>query len=310
MTIEQEIAQRKTETGAVILAHNYQRPEVQDIADFVGDSFELARKAGSLENDVVVFCGVHFMAESCKILAPDKKVILPAENAGCPLADTITGEQLRQLKSRYPGVPVVTYINSSADVKAESDICCTSSNALEVVESLDSDRVLFTPDGNLANYVQQFTHKQIIPWDGYCIVHHRVMVEDIIRIKAIYDDAWVIAHPECQPEVVEMADVVCSTSKMIPESRNAPTETIVLVTEEGMRHPLKKAVPEKQFILATPKLVCRNMKKTTLEHVRDALKEQEPEITVSPDIARKALVPLERMLAVGAGRVARKGEQN
>lgn len=306
MQIEQEIAERKAETGAVILAHNYQRPEIQDIADIVGDSFELARKASTLEEELVIFCGVHFMAESCKILSPDKKVILPAPDAGCPLADTITGDQLRAFKSEYPGLPVVTYINSTADVKAESDICCTSSNALEVVESLDSDRILFTPDGNLAHYVQQFTEKQIIPWDGYCIVHHRVMVEDIIRIKAIYDDAWVIAHPECQPEVVEMADVVCSTSKMIPESKNAPTDTIVVVTEEGMRHPLQQAAPDKQFVLATPKLVCRNMKKTTLEHVRDALRRQGPEIVVDPEIARKAVIPLERMLAIGAGIVAGK----
>ncbi len=309
MTIERDITELKAERGAVILAHNYQRAEVQDIADFVGDSFELARRAATLENDLVIFCGVHFMAESCKILAPDKHVILPAQDAGCPLADTITGDQLRHLKSQYPGVPVVTYINSSADVKAESDICCTSSNALEVVESLEGDRILFTPDGNLANYVQQFTRKQIIPWNGYCIVHHRVMVEDIIQIKAIYDDAWVIAHPECQPEVVEMADVVCSTSKMVPESRNAPTDTIIVVTEEGMRHPLQKAVPEKQFVLATPKLVCRNMKKTTLEHVRDALSRQKPEITVDPEISRKAMIPLQRMLDVGAGKVARKGGQ-
>ena len=301
MTLTQEIAAKKAETGAVILAHNYQRPEVQDIADFVGDSFELARKAATLAEDLVIFCGVHFMAESCKILAPEKRVILPAPDAGCPLADMITPDKLKAWKAEHPGIPVVTYINSSAAIKAESDYCCTSSNAVNLVNAIDSDTILFAPDANLGSFVQKQTDKKIILWDGYCIVHHRVMVEDIVRIKAVYEDAWVIAHPECQPEVVNMADVVCSTSQMIPESAKAPTDIIIVVTEEGMQHPLRKAVPDKQFIIATPKLVCRNMKKTTLDKVLEALNTREPEIQVDPEIARRAQIPLERMLAVGSG---------
>jgi len=306
MTVAGAIQARKAETGAVILAHNYQRPEVQDIADFTGDSFELARKAAELSEDLVIFCGAHFMAESCKILAPHKRVVLPAPDAGCPLADTITPAGLRELKSQYPGVPVVTYINSSAAIKAESDYCCTSSNAVKLVNSIDSDTIIFTPDGNLGAFVQTQTDKKMILWDGYCIVHHRVLVEDIIRIKAIYEDAWVIAHPECQPEVVEMADVVCSTSRMLVESQQAPFKTIIVVTEEGMRHPLQKAAPDKEFVLATPKLVCRNMKKTTLDKVLTALETEGPEIHVDPEIAKRALIPLERMLAVGAGTADRR----
>ena len=302
MTIAREIAAKKMEKGAVILAHNYQRPEIQDVADFVGDSFELARMAANLEQDLVVFCGVHFMAESCKILAPEKRVVLPAPDAGCPLADTITPGALQELKQQYPGVPVVTYINSSADIKAESDYCCTSSNAVRLVDSIDSDIIIFTPDANLGSYVQSQTDKTVILWDGYCIVHHRILVEDILHIKAVYENSWVITHPECQPEVVDISDVVCSTSQMIIESKKAPTDTIIIVTEEGMRHPLQKAVPEKRFILASPKLVCRNMKKTTLDRLWTALDTEGPEIFVDPETAKQARIPLERMIAVGTGR--------
>jgi len=301
MTLTEEIRQLKQERNAVILAHNYQRAEVQDIADFVGDSFELARKARELDRDTVVFCGVHFMAESCKILAPDKKVILAAPEAGCPLADTITADELKRLKARHPGVPVVTYINSSAAVKAESDVCCTSSNALQVVESMDSDTVIMTPDAHLAAFVAKQTEKTIIPWNGYCIVHHRVMVEDILRVKALYDDTFVIAHPECQEEVTDIADVVCSTSRMLVEAARSRATTIIVVTEEGMLHRLRAAAPGKQFVLATPKLVCRNMKKTTLAHVRQALEPDAPGISVDAAVAAGALRALDRMLAIGTG---------
>ncbi|MCK5879904.1 MAG: quinolinate synthase NadA [Holophagae bacterium] len=299
--IAEQILKLKNEKGAVILAHNYQRPEVQDVADIVGDSFELALKAKELKQDMVVFCGVHFMAESCKILAPDKTVLLPAIDAGCPLADTITAEGLRQLKAENPGIPVVTYINSTAAVKAESDYCCTSGNAARVVNAIDSDTVIFAPDANLGSFVQQHTRKKLLLWDGYCIVHQRVLVEEILQIKAVHENALVIAHPECQPDVAGIADVVCSTSRMIPEARNAPGNTVIIVTEEGMLHPLKKAVPEKYFILASTKLVCRDMKKITLELVLEALKTGRPAVEVDPETAKQALIPLKRMLAIGAG---------
>ncbi len=299
--ISEQILKLKNEKGAVILAHNYQRPEVQDVADIVGDSFELALKAKELKQNTVVFCGVHFMAESCKILSPEKTVLLPAIDAGCPLADTITAEGLRRLKAENPGIPVVTYINSTAAVKAESDYCCTSANGARVVNAIDSDTVIFAPDANLGSFVQQHTRKKLLLWDGYCIVHQRVLVEEILQIKAVHEDALVIAHPECQPDVAGIADVVCSTSRMIPEARNAPGDTVIIVTEEGMLHPLKKAVPNKQFILASPKLVCRDMKKITLELVLKALKTGQPAVEVDPEIAKQALIPLERMLAIGAG---------
>ncbi len=298
--ISEQILKLKREKGVVILAHNYQRPEVQDVADIVGDSFELALKAKKLDEDTVVFCGVHFMAESCKILAPEKTVLLPAIDAGCPLADTITAEGLRQLKKENPGIPVVTYINSSAAVKAESDYCCTSSNAARVVNAIDSDTVIFAPDANLGSFVQQHTRKKMLFWDGHCIVHQRVLVEEILQIKAVHEDALVIAHPECQPDVVGIADVVCSTSRMIPEARNAPGNIVIIVTEEGMLHPLKKAVPNKQFILASPKLICRNMKKITIDKVLKALETGEHVVKVDSVIAKRALIPLERMLEIGA----------
>ena len=299
--ISKQILKLKQEKGVVILAHNYQRPEVQDVADIVGDSFELALKAKRLHQDTVVFCGVHFMAESCKILAPDKTVLLPAIDAGCPLADTITAEGLRSLKAENPGIPVVTYINSSAAVKAESDYCCTSANAARVVNAIDSETVIFAPDANLGHFVQQHTQKKLLLWDGHCIVHQRVLVEEILQIKAVHEDALVIAHPECQPDVVGIADVVCSTSGMIPESRKAPGNIVIIVTEEGMLHPLKKAVPDKQFILASPKLVCRNMKKITLELVLEAIETGKHAVEVDPATAKQAIIPLKRMLAIGAG---------
>ncbi|NOZ13275.1 MAG: quinolinate synthase NadA [Acidobacteria bacterium] len=303
--IADRILKLKREKGAVILAHNYQRPEVQDIADIVGDSFELALKAKTLEPDIVVFCGVHFMAESCKILAPEKTVLLPAMDAGCPLADTITAEGLRRLKKEHPGIPVVTYINSTAAVKAESDYCCTSANAARVVNAIDSDTVIFAPDANLGSFVQQHTRKKLLLWDGHCIVHQRVLVEEILQIKAVHDNAPVIAHPECQPDVVGMADVVCSTSRMIPESKNAPGDTVIIVTEAGMLHPLKKAVPEKHFILASPKLICRNMKKITLNNVLEVLETGRNSIHVDPITAKQAMIPLSRMLSIGADMTAK-----
>ncbi len=297
--IVREIEKLKKEKNAVILAHNYQLKEVQEVADIVGDSFELAKKGKEVEQSTIVFCGVKFMAESASILSPDKKVLLPVEDAGCPLADTIKAEDVRNLKKTYPGIPVVTYINSSAEVKAESDYCCTSSNAVHVVNAIDSDKVIFIPDSNLGSYVQQFTDKELILWDGHCTVHHRVNVEDILRMKALYEDAFVICHPECRPEVVEVCDVACSTSKMIEEAKKTDKKTIILVTEEGMKNRVEKEVKDKLIVIASPKLMCVNMKKTKLQHVYEALALEQTEIKVEEHIRQKALIPLQRMLEIG-----------
>ena len=297
--IVKEIEKLKKEKNAIILAHNYQLKEVQEIADIVGDSFELAKKGKEVEQETIIFCGVKFMAESASILSPEKKVLLPVEDAGCPLADTIKAEDVRNLKKTYPGIPVVTYINSSAEVKAESDYCCTSSNAVHVVNSIDSDRVIFIPDSNLGSYVQQFTDKELILWDGHCTVHHRVNVEDILRMKALYEDAFVICHPECRPEVVEVCDVACSTSKMIEEAKKTDKKIVILVTEEGMKHRVEKEVKDKLIVIASPKLMCVNMKKTKLQHVYEALALEQTEIKVEENIRQKALIPLQRMLEIG-----------
>ncbi len=297
--IRKEIQQLKKEKNAVILAHNYQIKEVQEIADFVGDSFELAKIGKEVEAETIVFCGVRFMAESAAILSPEKKVLLPVEDAGCPLADTIKAEDVKALKETYPGIPVVTYINSSVEVKAESDYCCTSSNAVDVVNSIDSDEVIFIPDSNLGSFVQEKTDKKLILWDGHCTVHHRVNVEDILRIKAIYDDPYVICHPECRPEVVEACDVACSTSKMIEEAKKTDKKIVILVTEEGMRHRIEKEVKDKLIVIASPKLMCVNMKKTKLQHVYEALALEQTEIKVDKEIREKALIPLKRMLEIG-----------
>ncbi len=297
--IKEEIKKLKKEKNAIILAHNYQIKEVQEIADVTGDSFELAKIGKEAKEQTIVFCGVRFMAESAAILSPEKKVLLPVEDAGCPLADTIKAENVRALKKTYPGIPVVTYINSSVEVKAESDYCCTSSNAADVVNAIDSDEVIFIPDSNLGSFVQEKTDKKLILWDGHCTVHHRVNVEDILRMKALYEDAFVICHPECRPEVVEVCDVACSTSKMIEEAKKTDKKIVILVTEEGMRHRLEKEVKDKLIVIASPKLMCINMKKTKLQHVYEALALEQTEIKVSEEIREKALIPLKRMLEIG-----------
>ncbi len=297
--IRKEIERLKKEKNAVILAHNYQIKEVQEIADFVGDSFELARIGHEVNADIIVFCGVRFMAESAAILSPEKKVLLPVEDAGCPLADTIKAKDVVELKKSYPGVPIVTYINSSVEVKAESDYCCTSSNAAHIVNSINSEKIIFIPDSNLGSYVQEQTDKKLILWDGHCTVHHRVNVEDILRIKAIYEDSFVICHPECRPEVVEVCDIACSTSQMIEEAKKTDKKTVILVTEEGMKHRIEKEVKDKLIVIASPKLMCVNMKKTKLQHVYEALTLEQTEIKVEKNIREKALIPLKRMLEIG-----------
>jgi len=296
--LKDKIARLKQERGAIILAHNYQLDEVQDCADYIGDSFELSRIAAASDAAVIVFCGVHFMAESAAILAPEKTVLLPELAAGCPLADMISPEALRELKKKYPDAAVAAYINTSAAVKAESDICVTSANATKVVDSLKQDRVIFVPDRNLADYVSKQTEKEIIPWNGYCITHHRVYPDDIIRARTVHPQAAVIVHPECRPEVVESADAALGTGGMLRFARETGHTEIIVGTEMGMIYRLRKECPAKQFYLLSAGLVCPNMKYTTLEKVAWSLENMANKITVTPEIAGRAAWALQRMLDV------------
>ncbi len=296
--ILEKIARLKQEQNAIILAHNYQIEEVQDAADYVGDSFELSRIAADSHADIIVFCGVHFMAESAAILSPDKTVLLPDLNAGCPLADMIDAEQLIAFKKQHPDAVVVTYINSTAAVKAESDICITSANAVKIVNSLTEDQVLFVPDGNLAHFVAQRTSKTIIPWAGYCNTHHRVTVEDVEQARKLHPEAVLVVHPECRPEVVALADAALGTGGMIRYSKETAVKDILIGTEMGMLHRLKKECPDKNFILLSPKLICPNMKYTNLEKILASLQNRVHIITVPPEIRERAVLALERMLAV------------
>jgi len=295
--IIERIQELKIMRNAVILAHNYQIDEVQDIADFVGDSFELSRISAESSADVIVFCGVHFMAEGAALLAPDKIVLLPEIKAGCPLADMVTAEALREKKKQHPDAMVVTYINSPAAVKAESDICVTSSNAVRIVNSLETDEVLFVPDMNLGSFVAEQTDKRVILWDGYCVTHHRVTVADAAAARKSHPDAVIMVHPECRPEVVKAADYVFSTGGMIKFARERDHQKIIVGTEMGMVYRLQKENPEKQFYLLSQGLICPNMKYTNLEKVCKALETLQPQITVPQPIRDLARRPLERMLA-------------
>ena len=297
--LTEEIQRLKKERNAIILAHNYQVPEVQDVADIVGDSFALSRHAAETDSDVIVFCGVHFMAESAKILSPDKTVLLPVRDAGCPMADMVTAPKLREMKARYPDAAVVCYVNSSAEVKAESDVCCTSSNALKVVESLENKQVIFVPDENLGSYVaSKVKDKEIILWKGFCITHKRVKVEEVQKIRQLHPNAKILMHPECAPEVQKLADFLGSTSAIINYAREIPEKDIIIGTEEGILHLLKKQNPDKNFYLLSTGLICTNMKKTRLEDVHRALLNMQHEIHVDENIRIKALKSLERMLKI------------
>ncbi len=298
--LKEDIIRLKEKHNALIMAHYYQAPEVQDLADFVGDSLELARKAADTDADVIVLCGVHFMAESAAILSPDKIVLLPDETAGCPMADMVTGDLLRSLKSKHPEALVVSYVNTTAEVKAESDICCTSANAVKIVKSLPEDKeLIFLPDRNLGSYVMSQTGRPMILWDGSCCVHDRgVTVEDVFAAKRAYPDALVLVHPECRPNVVNMADCVSSTAGMIRFARQSIAKEFIIVTEIGILHQLKQECSGKNFYLASSNLLCRSMKKTTLEKIKKSLEVMEPQVTVAPEIRAKALQSLERMLAV------------
>jgi quinolinate synthase len=295
----ERIGDLKERRQAVILAHNYQAGEVQDIADFVGDSLDLSQTAARTEAKVIVFCGVHFMAETASILSPDKTVLLPDINAGCPMANMVTASQLRDKKRELAHVSTVCYVNSSAEVKAESDICCTSANAVRVVESLDSDEILFVPDQYLGHYVSTKTDKKLTLWPGYCPTHVRIMPEDIVKLRQGYPQAKVIVHPECRPEVINLADEVLSTSGMIGFARRTDAEVIIVGTEIGILHRLRKETPAKRFLPASERAVCPNMKKINLEKILWSLEELSPEVKVPEEIRLKAKLAVDRMLAIG-----------
>ncbi|MBN1193708.1 MAG: quinolinate synthase NadA, partial [Coriobacteriia bacterium] len=269
-----EVRELAHERNAVIFAHNYQRAEVQDVADVVGDSLELARRAATSEADVIVLAGVRFMAETAKILAPDKTVLLPRSDAGCPMADMITAKQLAEWKAANPGVPVVMYVNSSAEVKALTDVCCTSANAVEVVRSLGAPRVLFGPDRNLGSWVaSKLPDVELLLWDGYCPVHDRVSLEAVREAREGHAGAVVVAHPECRPDVSDSADAVLSTSQMLRHVERNDVASVVVVTEAGLVHGLEKVAPGVEFVGVEPEMVCQDMKLTRLEDVRDALRD-------------------------------------
>jgi quinolinate synthase len=290
------------ERKAILLAHNYQRSDVQDLADLCGDSLELSIKASHTDAAVIVFCGVHFMAETASILCPDKKVLLPAFDAGCPMADMITARQLLEKKRELatpPGVVVISYVNTTAEVKAESDICCTSANAIQVANSVDPDRQIFmTPDRNLAQYTQKHTRRNIAYWDGYCPIHNNLTVDQVRKVKSAHPEALFLAHPECPPEVLDLADEVKSTSGMIAYARNSKNNEFIIGTEVGILHPLSKANPGKHFIPADPRMICTDMKKIGLREILSALESLGPEVRVPETIRIRAKGAVDRMLAI------------
>ena len=296
--MEDRIQELKKRHNAVLIAHNYQIGEVQDVADFIGDSLELSRRAARVESDTIVFCGVHFMAETAAILSPEKTVLLPEIEAGCPMADMITASDMKEWKKRYPGRQAVCYVNTTAEVKAECDICCTSSNAVEVVESMEGDEILFAPDKNLAAYVARHTNKKIIPWDGYCYVHNNIHVKDIEEKRRLYPEAEVWVHPECRPEVIDIADRVYSTGKMVKGARETEKKEIILGTEAGMTYRLKKENPDKEFYPAQDLAFCFNMKKIDLNKVLQSLEDLKYKVEVPPDISRKALGSITKMIQI------------
>jgi len=321
-TIKEEILELKTQRNAVILSHNYQRDEVQDIADFFGDSLELSREAAGIDCDVIIFCGVHFMAETASILSPNKIVLLPEPEAGCPMAEMINVSSsrkvwktfpgyekqptfvfphdftLRDIKERYPKAPVVAYVNTTAEVKAESDICCTSANVVKVIESLPDERVICIPDRNLSAWAQKNTKKQVITWDGFCHVHDRVTMNDVFKARNEHPNALLMAHPECRMEVLELADHVTSTSGMLRFAKASGYKEFIVGTETGLIHRLKKENPDKIFYPLRKDMICPNMKKTTLNSILIALKEMRNIIKVPEDIRIPAKKALDKMLAL------------
>lgn len=297
--MKSEILKLKKEKNAVILAHSYQNIEIDEVADFVGDSLYLSQMAANTDADIIVFAGVYFMAETAKILSPQKKVLLPRLESGCLMADMINLQQLREFKSKYPGVPTVCYINSTVEVKSECDICCTSSNAIKIVESLGVDEVLFVPDTYLGKWVEsQLKGVKVITYPGYCPTHLRIKPEDIIEKRKTYPDALVLAHPECHQDVANLADYVGSTTGIMNFATKSDSKTFIIATELGVVERLKRDVPDKEFILISPKAVCQNMKWHHLDDILNALKYEQYEINVDEQIAKKAFKCINRMLEV------------
>ena len=296
MEIKEKIRGLVTDRKAIILAHNYQPPEIQDMADLCGDSLELSIKASQTNAEVIVFCGVHFMAETASIISPDKTVLLPRHDAGCPMADMIDPESLEAKLAKLPPMPIVTYVNSTAAVKALSTICCTSANVVKVVNSLVEDEILMAPDKNLAMYAASHTDKKIQIWEGYCPTHDRLMPDDVEKAKKKYPGAVFIAHPECRPEVLALADVVASTSGMLRYARESGHESFIVGTETGLLYPMKKDSPGKKFFPASEKMVCPNMKRISPADVAKSLEEMAGEVKVPEDIRIPALQAVQKML--------------
>jgi len=297
--LQKEIRQLLKEKNAVLLAHYYQRAEIQEIADILGDSLALSMEAARTDAEVLVFAGVHFMAESASILSPDKTVLLPKPDAGCPLADMITPEKLLTARKNHPHAAVVTYINSSVAIKAMSDICCTSANAVKIVNSLrDAKEILMVPDGNLACYVAGLTNKKIIPWDGYCPVHHHLTAEDVLKRKEKYPRATFAAHPECRPEVLALADYVGSTTGIIRYAGQEGFKEMLVGTEQGVFYQLKKQNPGKTFIPISDQMICADMKKITLKDILAAITEMKTVVKVPEEVRIPAKKALDRMLAI------------
>lgn len=294
-----KIARIKKEKNAVILAHNYQLGDVQDIADYGGDSLELSRIAARSDKKIIVFCGVSFMAETASILCPDKKILVPDAEAGCPMANMITAADVRELRERHPGAIVVGYVNTSADVKAELDICCTSTNAVDIVAKLDPHKeVVFVPDKYLGDYVSKKTGRRLIIWDGYCPTHVKIMPEDIIKQLRLHPKAKIMVHPECRSEVIEMADLALSTGKMCVHVKQSADKEFIVGTEIGIIHRLSKDNPGKKFYPASEHAICPNMKRANLEKVLRSLEEEKHEVRVSDDIRRRARAAIDKMLNI------------
>lgn len=296
MSLKEEILRLKEEKGALIVAHNYQLPEVQDIADFVGDSLELSRKTAEMGNELVVFCGVKFMAETAKILSPKKTILLPRLDALCPMAEMITAEELKDFKRNHPGAKVVAYVNTNADVKAEADVCCTSANAVKVIKNIDCEEIIFVPDRNLALWSARFANgKKVLPWDGYCYLHRRIKSEEVREAKKRHPTALVLAHPECDPDVLDLADAVLSTSQMLRYARESEAKKFIICTEMGLLHRLKKENPSKEFLVPRA-LMCRNMKLTKLQDVYEALLYERYKIELPEEIISRSRKALDKML--------------
>lgn len=295
LDIRAKINEMKKKRNAIILAHNYQRPEIQDIADFCGDSFALAKLAALRKEETIVFCGVDFMAESAKILSPEKIVLHPVKDSSCPMAAMVTVEELRKLKNEYPKAGVVAYVNTTAAVKTEVDVCCTSSNAVKIIKNMEEKEIIFVPDRNLGKYSKRYLpEKEMILWEGFCPTHVAIEKADILDLKKNHPEAEVLVHPECEPEVIDIADFVFSTEGMVKHAKKSDSVEFIIGTEIGLVHRLKKETRKKFYPL--DKAVCPNMKKITLEMVFKCIENFEPKIELSDDVIEKARIPLERMI--------------